>query len=97
MLRDDWFEWLLNASARRLGLADFSTEDLLQLAKTSAHAFTHTFESRAIAPEMPTDAVQAILGHACSQTTSFHVRAARRRVLQAAARYYADDETRWRR
>ncbi|SAL82559.1 integrase [Caballeronia choica] len=74
------------------GLAEFSTEDLLQLANTSAHAFRHTFGTRAVAREMPTDVVQAILGHASLQTTSIYVRAERRRMLDAAARYYADDD-----
>ncbi|WP_244818689.1 site-specific integrase [Caballeronia sp. Lep1P3] len=41
---------------------------------------------------MPTDVVQTILGHASLQTTSIYVRAERRRMLDAAARYYADDE-----
>jgi integrase len=73
-------------------LTDFSTDDLLQLANTSAHAFRHTFGTRAVAREMPTDVVQAILGHASLQTTSIYVRAERRRMLEAAARYYAEDE-----
>jgi len=72
-------------------LADFSTDDLVQLANTSAHAFRHTFGTRAVARDMPTDVVQAILGHASLQTTSIYVRAERRRMLEAAARYYADD------
>ncbi|SAL49401.1 integrase [Caballeronia concitans] len=73
-------------------LADFSTDDLVQLANTSAHAFRHTFGTRAVARDMPTDVVQAILGHASLQTTSIYVRAERRRMLEAAARYYADDK-----
>ena len=70
-------------SAQTAGLADFSTEDLVQLANTSAHAFRHTFGTRAVAREMPTDVVQAILGHASLQTTSIYVRAERRRMLEA--------------
>ena len=46
---------------------------------------------QAVARDMPTDVVQAILGHASLQTTSIYVRAERRRMLEAAARYYADD------
>ncbi|MDR5781228.1 phage integrase family protein [Caballeronia sp. LZ065] len=79
-------------SAQTAALADFSTDDLVQLANTSAHAFRHTFGTRAVAREMPTDVVQAILGHASLQTTSIYVRAERRRMLEAAARYYAGDE-----
>ncbi|WP_175983254.1 site-specific integrase [Caballeronia zhejiangensis] len=73
-------------------LEEFSTDELLQLANTSAHAFRHTFGTRAVAREMPADVVQAILGHASLQTTSIYVRAERRRILEAAARYYSDDE-----
>jgi integrase len=72
-------------------LSELSTEDLVQLVHTSAHAFRHTFGTRAVAREMPTDVVQAILGHASLQTTSIYVRAEKRRMLEAAARYYADD------
>ncbi|WP_250517719.1 site-specific integrase [Caballeronia sp. INDeC2] len=79
-------------SVQTAALADFSAEDLVQLANTSSHAFRHTFGTRAVAREMPTDVVQSILGHASLQTTSIYVRAERRRMLDAAARYYADDE-----
>ena len=79
-------------SVQTAALVEFSTEDLVQLANTSAHAFRHTFGTRAVAREMPTDVVQAILGHASLQTTSIYVRAERRRMLEAAARYYANDE-----
>ncbi|VXC81730.1 Integrase [Burkholderia sp. 8Y] len=87
---------LVRMAAQRLAnesaaLADFSTDDLVQLANTSAHAFRHTFGTRAVAREMPTDVVQAILGHASLQTTSIYVRAERRRMLEAAARYYDED------
>ncbi|SAL82407.1 integrase [Caballeronia arvi] len=78
-------------STETAALADFTTEDLVQLANTSSHAFRHTFGTRAVAREMPTDVVQAILGHASLQTTSIYVRAERRRMLEAAARYYADE------
>ena len=42
--------------------------------------------------DMPIDVVQTILGHASLQTTSIYVRAEQRRVLEAAARYYADEQ-----
>ncbi|WP_143282054.1 tyrosine-type recombinase/integrase, partial [Caballeronia choica] len=58
---------------------------------TSAHAFRHTFGTRAVARDMPIDVVQTILGHASLQTTSIYVRAEQRRVLEAAAQYYASD------
>jgi integrase len=68
-----------------------SPADLVQLANTSAHAFRHTFGTRAVARDMPIDVVQTILGHASLQTTSIYVRAEQRRVLEAAAQYYAED------
>jgi integrase len=88
---------LVRTAVRRLtpetaGLAGFSADELMQLANTSAHAFRHTFGTRAVAREMPTDVVQAILGHASLQTTSIYVRAERQRMLDAAAQYYAKDE-----
>ncbi|MDR5777721.1 MULTISPECIES: site-specific integrase [unclassified Caballeronia] len=73
-------------------LSEMSTEDLVQLVNTSAHAFRHTFGTRAVARDMPTDVVQSILGHASLQTTSIYVKAEKRRMVEAAARYYADDD-----
>lgn len=65
--------------------------ELKQLASASAHAFRHTFGTQAAACTIPTDVVQAILGHASLQTTSIYVRAEQRRMLEAAADYYAQD------
>ncbi|MEA3127529.1 MAG: hypothetical protein QOD67_4548 [Caballeronia sp.] len=62
-----------------------------KLMKTSAHAFRHTFGTRAVAREMPVDVVQRILGHASLQTTSIYVRAERQRMLDEAAKYYSED------
>ncbi|WP_309790902.1 site-specific integrase [Caballeronia sp. LP003] len=74
-------------------LAELTTEHLVQLVNTSAHAFRHTFGTRAVARDMPTDVVQSILGHASLQTTSIYVKAEKRRILEAAARYYAEGDT----
>jgi integrase len=62
-----------------------------RLLSTSAHAFRHTFGTRAVARQMPIDVVQTILGHASLQTTSIYVRAERVRMLEAAAIYYGDE------
>src|ERR1700692_4227151 len=62
-----------------------------KLLATSAHAFRHTFGTRAVARDMPIDVVQRILGHASLQTTSIYVRAERQRMLDAAAQYYSED------
>ncbi|MDR6412245.1 UNVERIFIED_ORG: integrase [Burkholderia sp. 1595] len=71
---------------------DVPKAHLVQLANTSAHAFRHTFGTRAVARDMPVDVVQAILGHASLQTTSIYVRAEQQRMLEAAAQYYAADD-----
>jgi integrase len=62
-----------------------------KLLATSAHAFRHTFGTRAVARDMPIDVVQRILGHASLQTTSIYVRAERQRMLDEAAKYYSED------
>ena len=62
-----------------------------KLLATSAHAFRHTFGTRAVARDMPIDVVQRILGHASLQTTSIYVHAERQRMLDAAAQYYSED------
>jgi integrase len=69
-----------------------SPDELGMLATTSAHAFRHTFGTRAVARDMPIDVVQTILGHASLQTTSIYVRAEQQRMLEAAAQYYAADD-----
>ena len=56
-----------------------------KLLATSAHAFRHTFGTRAVARDMPIVVVQRILGHASLQTTSIYVHAERQRMLNAAA------------
>jgi integrase len=68
-----------------------SHDDHAQLLETSAHAFRHTFGTRAVARDMPIDVVQRVLGHAFLQTTSIYVRAERQRMLDAAAQYYSED------
>jgi integrase len=86
----DAFGHLVRRALQRLtadfaGRADIPKEALVQLASTSAHAFRHTFGTRAVARDMPVDVVQAILGHASLQTTSIYVRAEQQRMLDAAA------------
>ncbi|MFL9860045.1 site-specific integrase [Paraburkholderia madseniana] len=93
----DAFGHLVRQAIQRVtaGLAgrpDIPKEHLVQLANTSAHAFRHTFGTRAVARDMPVDVVQAILGHASLQTTSIYVRAEQQRMLEAAAQYYAAED-----
>lgn len=93
----DAFGHLVRQAIQRLTVgfaarADVPKEHLVQLANTSAHAFRHTFGTRAVARDMPVDVVQAILGHASLQTTSIYVRAEQQRMLEAAAQSYAADD-----
>jgi len=43
-----------------------------------------------MAHDVPLDVVQRILGHLSLQTTSIYVEAEHQRMIQAAARYFAD-------
>jgi integrase len=87
---------LVREAVRRIA-SDLLSEGALsydahaKLLATSAHAFRHTFGTRAVARDMPIDVVQRILGHASLQTTSIYVRAERQRMLDAAAQYYSED------
>lgn len=67
----------------------FAPEDIAQLAKTSPHAFRHTFGTLAVEDEMPLVVVQEILGHKSAATTSIYVKAKERRIAEAAEDYYA--------
>ena len=80
-----------DALARLVREGALSYDAHAKLLATSAHAFRHTFGTRAVARDMPIDVVQRILGHASLQTTSIYVRAERQRMLDEAAKYYSDD------
>jgi hypothetical protein len=83
---------LLVTWAMRRALAqmdDLSPAERTQLARTSPHAFRHTFGTQAVAGEVPLDVVQKVLGHASLQTTSVYVKAEQQRVLSELARYHA--------
>ena len=87
---------LVREAVRRIA-SDLLSEGALsydahaKLLSTSAHAFRHTFGTRAVGRDMPIDVVQRILGHTSLQTTSIYVRAERQRMLDAAAQYYSGD------
>lgn len=66
-----------------------SPEDIMQLKKTSPHAFRHTFGTLAVEDEMPLVVVQEILGHKSASTTSIYVKAKERRIAKAAQEYYS--------
>ena len=68
-------------------------EHLVQLAATSPHAFRHTFGTLAVEKDMPIVVAQEILGHASASTTAIYVRAREKRIVEAAERYYAENES----
>lgn len=70
-------------------LPDLAEAERQQLARTSPHAFRHTFGTQSTAADMPLDVVQRILGHASMQTTSIYVTAEQKRMRGEAAKYHA--------
>ena len=68
----------------------FTTDQLLRLAKTSPHAFRHTFATLAVENNMPLELAQEILGHASVSTTRVYVRAREKRIALAAAQYFGE-------
>lgn len=89
---------LVNATLRRVrnlgsvasvdGEQLFTTEQLLRLAKTSPHAFRHTFATLAVESKMPLELAQEILGHASVTTTRIYVKAREKRIASAAGAYF---------
>lgn len=72
--------------------AALTPEHLAQLAKTSPHAFRHTFGTLAVEKDMPIVVAQEILGHASASTTAIYVKAREKRIAEAAELYYATQE-----
>ena len=72
--------------------AGVTVEDIEQLARTSPHAFRHTFGSIAVDKDMPLNIVQEILGHEDSATTAIYVKAREKRLAAEAARLYGEVE-----
>ncbi|QCP55075.1 integrase [Trinickia violacea] len=70
-------------------LPDLSESERRQLARTSPHAFRHTFGTQSVAADVPLDVVQQLLGHASLQTTSTYVTAEQRRMRREVAKYHA--------
>lgn len=60
-----------------------------QLARTSPHAFRHTFGTQSAAAGTAIDVLQLLLGHASLQTTTIYVNAEQLRVRQESAKYQA--------
>ncbi|RQR65214.1 site-specific integrase [Burkholderia sp. Bp9015] len=60
-----------------------------QLARTSPHAFRHTFGTQSAAAGTAIEVLQQVLGHASLQTTTIYVNAEQQRMRQEAAKYHA--------
>ncbi|KVL65423.1 site-specific integrase [Burkholderia ubonensis] len=60
-----------------------------QLARTSPHAFRHTFGTQSAAAGMALEVLQQVLGHASLQTTTIYVNAEQQRMRQEVAKYHA--------
>ncbi len=68
---------------------ELTDEERQGLIAVSAHAFRHTFGTHATAHKMPIDVVQKVMGHVSIDTTSIYVQAEKKRMMEAAAAYYA--------
>lgn len=77
------------AAASALEVPVLTPEEMMQLAKTSPHAFRHTFGTLAVERDMPIVVAQDILGHASASTTAIYVKAKTKRIAQEAGRYYS--------
>ncbi|WP_175836249.1 site-specific integrase [Burkholderia multivorans] len=60
-----------------------------QLARTSPHAFRHTFGTQSAAAGTALEVLQQMLGHASLATTTIYVNAEQQRMRQEAAKYHA--------
>ncbi|KAG0286147.1 hypothetical protein BGZ96_009734 [Linnemannia gamsii] len=67
----------------------FTEEERQWLTTVSAHAFRHTFGTQAAAYQMPIEVVKKVMGHMSIDTTSIYVQAEKKRMIEAAAAYYA--------
>ncbi|WDD90397.1 site-specific integrase (plasmid) [Burkholderia sp. FERM BP-3421] len=70
-------------------LPDLVESSRRQLARTSPHAFRHTFGTQAAAAGMALEVLQQALGQASLQTTTIYVNAEQQRMRQEAAKYHA--------
>ena len=59
------------------------------LSDLSAHDFRHTAATLAIEGGVPTDVVQAVLGHASLGTTTIYMQSKKKRTMQEAAKFFS--------
>ena len=70
----------------------FSQDDIVQLQRTSPHAFRHTYATNAVEDNVPMEVVQDILGHVNIMTTKVYAKTRQRRIAQEAAKQFARNE-----
>lgn len=68
---------------------EITVEDLEQLARTSPHAFRHTFGVEAAERGMAEGVLQDVLGHADSSTTKLYSKSREKHIAEEAALFYA--------
>jgi len=66
-----------------------SPETLLQLQRTSSHAFRHTFATNAVEDGMSMEVAQDILGHVNIETTKIYARTREKRLVEEAAKHFS--------
>jgi integrase len=69
---------------------EFTTDEMVKLRTTSAHAFRHTFGMHAVR-SMKLNSVREILGHESIDTTSIYSREEEREVSLDAHKFFAKD------
>ena len=82
----------VRAFAAALSLDDmpaFSQDDIVQLQRTSPHAFRHTYATNAVEDNVPMEVVQDVLGHVNIMTTKVYAKTRQRRIAQEAAKQFA--------
>ena len=70
----------------------FSQDEIIQLQRTSPHAFRHTYATNAVEDNVPMEVVQDVLGHVNIMTTKLYAKTRQRRIAQEAAKQFARNE-----
>jgi site-specific recombinase XerD len=70
----------------------FSQDEIIQLQRTSPHAFRHTYATNAVEDNVPMEVVQDVLGHVNIMTTKVYAKTRQRRIAQEAAKQFARNE-----
>ena len=83
------YETVRSWISRAVSASRLPTSERLRLAKVSSYLLRHTFGTRAIAREVPSDVIQAQMGHASIQTaTSIYGRVPLQRRVKELAKAF---------